>query len=127
MSNTTRETAKDQALKMQQTNKQSEEESNSQGPLKDLVADYGYYRGFEDPDQLVGRSSITVEYMAVLPKPGKKAELLAAAAKMNVAMQETRKIMPGSKTPETVLAFKTKYQPVFADMIRKIFKDAKEK
>lgn len=117
----------DQALKMQQTNKQSEKETNSQGTLKDLVADYGYYQGFEDPDQQVGRSSNTVEYMAVLPKPGKKAELLAAAAKMNVAMQETRKIMPGSKTPETVLAFKTKNQPIFTDMIRKIVKDAKEK
>lgn len=117
----------DQALKIQQTNKQPNKKTTPQDVLKDLVADYGYYQGTADPDQQVGRSSNMVEYMAVLPKTGKKAELLAAAAKMNVAMQETQKIMPGRKTPETVLAFQTRYQPVFKEMIREIVKDTKEK
>lgn len=117
----------DQALKIQQTNKQPNKKTTPQDVLKDLVADYGYYQGTADPDQQVGRSSNMVEYMAVLPKTGKKAELLAAAAKMNVAMQETQKIMPGRKTPETVLAFQTRYQPVFKEMIREIVKGTKEK
>lgn len=117
----------DQALKMQETNKQPGKKTSPQNALKDLVADYGYYQGFADPDQQVGRSSNTVEYMAVLPKAGKKAELLAAAAKMNVAMQETRKIMPGSQTAKTVLVFQTKFQPRFTEIIREIVNDAKEK
>lgn len=117
----------DQVLEMQKANGQPGEETTPQEFLKDLIADYGYYQGFADPDQQVGRSSNTVEYMAVLPKAGKKAELLAAAAKMNVAMQETRKIMPGGQTPETVLVFQTKSQPVFKEMIREIVNDAKEK
>lgn len=117
----------DQALAMQQANNQPGKQTTPQDILKDLVADYGYYRGFADPDQQVGRSSNTVEYMAVLPKAGKKAELLTAAAKMNVTMQETRKIMPGGQTPETVLVFQTNSQPGFTEMIRKIFNDAKEK
>lgn len=95
--------------------------------LKNLIADYGYYNGFEDADQLAGRTSQMVEYMAVLPKAGKKKELLEAAAKMNVLLRETKKQMPGATKPETVLTFQTKYQPVFKQMVREIVKGTNEK
>ena len=90
--------------------------------LDDLIQDYGYYRAFEDPKQLVGRSSMMVEYMAVLPKPGKKQALINAAAKLNVLLNEEQKIMPDAKTPQTVLVFNTHYQPVFKEIVRDVVK-----
>ena len=51
--------------------------------LENLVEDYGYFDAFPD-GAAAGRASQAVEYMAILPKRGKKQALIDGAARVGV-------------------------------------------
>lgn len=62
----------------------------------ELVETYGYFDAFPDGRQ-VGRSSNMVEYMAIVPKRGKKQALIDAAARVGVLLREDKKKFPDGK------------------------------
>lgn len=92
--------------------------------LENLVEDYGYFDAFPDGAP-AGRASQAVEYMAVLPKRGKKQALIDGAARVGVLLQTARKRFPDGKTHEC-LTFPTAYQQKFKQQIRDVVK-AREK
>lgn len=92
--------------------------------LENLVEDYGYFDAFPD-GAAAGRASQAVEYMAVLPKRGKKQALIDGAARIGVLLQTARKQFPDGKTHEC-LTFPTAYQQKFKQQIRDVVK-AREK
>ncbi len=92
--------------------------------LVNLVQDYGYFNGWLDPDKAVGRSSEMVEFMAILPKPGKKEELKKAAQELNIFLKEDKKSFGSGKPAQEVLTFASQNQPEFKQIIRKIVKEA---
>ena len=89
--------------------------------LDSVIQDYGYIKKFPD-GALAGRSSDMVEYMVIQPKPGKKEELRAAAARMNILLNEDMLKIPGGTAKEEVLTFRPMYQPELYNMVREIVK-----
>ena len=78
------------------------------------------------PDGAVaGRASQAVEYMAILPKRGKKQALIDGAARVGVLLQTARKQFADGKTHECLI-FPTAYQQKFKQQIRDVVK-AREK
>ncbi|MBR5625768.1 MAG: hypothetical protein IKW67_03245 [Alphaproteobacteria bacterium] len=92
--------------------------------LENLVENYGYFDAFPDGEK-VGRASQMVEYMAVLPKRGKKQELIEGAARVGVLLKAARKTFPDGKMHEC-LTFPTAYQQKFKQQVRDVVK-AREK
>ena len=92
--------------------------------LENLVEDYGYFDALPD-GAVAGRASQAVEYMAILPKRGKKQELIDGAARVGVLLQTARKQFPDGKTHECLI-FPTAYQQKFKQQIRDVVK-AREK
>ncbi len=90
--------------------------------LDSLIQDYGYINKFPDPKKLVGRASEQIEYMAIQPKPGKKEELRAAAARIGVMLNDDNLKMPDGITKEAVLIFPTRFQSEFREMVREVVK-----
>lgn len=94
--------------------------------LDSAIQDYGYIKKFPD-GALAGRSSNMVEYMVVQPKPGKKEQLRAAAARMNILLNDDKLKMPGGTDKEEVLTFQPMYQPELYNMVREIVKGRRGK
>lgn len=95
--------------------------------LDSAIQDYGYFNRFSDPNKLAGRSSDMIRYMAVQPKPGKKEQLRAAAARMNILLEEEMLKMPDGTAKEEVLTFNPMYQPELYNMVREIVKGRERK
>ena len=89
--------------------------------LENLVEDYGYFDAFPDGAP-AGRASQMVEYMAVLPKRGKKQALIDGAARVGILLQTARKQFPDGKTHEC-LTFPTAYQQKLKQQIRDVVKN----
>ena len=92
--------------------------------LENLVEDYGYFDAFPD-GAAAGRASQAVEYMAVLPKRGKKQALIDGAARVGVLLQTARKQFSDGKTHEC-LTLPAAEQQNFKQQIRDVVK-AREK
>ena len=88
--------------------------------LDDLVADYGYFKAFSDGSK-AGRSSNVVEYMAILPKRGKKQALIDAAARVGVLLKTERKKFADGKEHEC-LTVPALHQIDFVNRVRKVVK-----
>ena len=92
--------------------------------IDEWVEDYGYFDAFPDGKE-AGRTSEMVEYMAVLPKPGKKQALIDGAARVGVLLQTATKTFPDGKDHEC-LTFPTLYQGALKQQIREVVKARKK-